>query len=260
MRLALLQPYSHPGDSERQFATLAARARDLAGHADLLVVPELFMTGYRLSAEKLQSLAEPIDGPFARQAEALARETGLAILYGFPERDGAAVYNSVQAFAGDGRRLVHYRKLHLPSDDERAAFATGDVLVTFSFGGFTVAPLICYDVEFPESVRACVQAGADLVIAPTALRRHWSQIAQMMIPVRALESGVFVAYANWAGSEADWDYAGLSCICGPDGQVLARAGADLQVISATLDKAEVPKARARLTYLRDARFRLEGPF
>jgi predicted amidohydrolase len=258
MRLALLQPQSHLGDPTGQFTTLAAAARDLAGRADLLVMPELFMSGYRLPAARLHELAEPSDGPYARRVEALARETGVGILYGFPERHGRSVYNAVNGFSGTGLHVAHYRKRVLPSADERAAFKTGGEFFTFSLGGFTIAPLICYDIEFPENVRACALAGADIVIAPTALRQHWAQIAQMMIPVRALENGVFVAYANWAGRESDWQYAGLSCICGPDGQELARAGANPQTIIAQLDRNAVTQARERLPYLRDCRLLTPG--
>jgi 5-aminopentanamidase len=81
-----------------------------------------------------------------------------------------------------------------------------------------------------------------------------------MMPVRALESGVFLAYANWAGTEADWHYAGLSVICGPDGSERARAGAGAEIVIADLDVADVAAARERLPYLRDVRFSLDRPF
>lgn len=260
MRLALLQNDSVPLDIDWQFTAIAEVAQHISGAADLLVTPELFMAGYRIPADDMRRLAEPADGPFAQKVARLARETQLAILYGFPEQDGTRIYNSVQAFDRQGRQLALYRKLHLPSDDEREIFSTGDQLVTFDLDGFRIAPLICYDVEFPETVRACALAGADLVVVPTALRQHWSHIAEMMIPTRALENGIFLAYANQAGTEADWTYAGLSCIIAPDGRPLARAGDQPAVILADLDQAEIASARDRLPYLRDARFRLDGPF
>jgi predicted amidohydrolase len=259
MRLALFQNDSHPGDSAQQLAALAETLRALKGCADLLVTPELFMTGYRLAPDLLRHLAESADGAFAQSVRALARETGIAVLYGFPERADGLVYNSVQAIGADGQSLGVYRKLHLPSDDERAAFATGARIVTFDVLGFQVAPLICYDIEFPESVRAAVDAGADLVLAPTALRQHWAEIADQVIPVRARENGAYVAYCNFAGAEADWHYAGLSSICGPDGRVLAKAGTSADVIVAELDHAAVAAARARLPYLKDRRFQVTGP-
>lgn len=259
MRLALFQNDSVPGDPVGQLAALARAARDWAGRADLLVTPEMFMTGYRIGAEATRRLAEPASGPFADGVAALARETGMAILYGFPECDGARIYNAAQVFDGAGQPLALYRKLHLPNDAERAIFTPGDRIVTFEFLGFRVAMLICYDVEFPESVRACAAAGADLVLAPTALRQHWRRIAETMMPVRALENGVYLAYCNQAGTEADWSYAGLSCICAPDGSVPARAGTGAEVIVATLDRAAISAARARLPYLQDRRFQVMGP-
>lgn len=259
MRLALYQNDSSPGDVAHQLASLRRVARDLRGEADLLVTPELFMTGYRLPPADLQRLAEPADGPVASALAAIARESGLAILCGFPERDGALVFNSAIAIGRDGSTLALYRKLHLPSDDERATFAAGGRIVTFDLLGFCVAPLICYDIEFPEAARACARAGADLILVPTALRRHWHEIARQVIPVRARESGAFVAYCNFAGSESDWDYAGLSSICGPDGSVLALAGDAEGVIIATLNLGAVAAARARLPYLGDCRFSVTGP-
>lgn len=259
MRLALFQNDSQAGDVARQLAALGDTLHALQGRADLLVTPELFMTGYRLAPALLRHLAEPADGAFAAAVRALARETGIAVLYGFPERAGETVFNAVQAIGADGNSLALYRKLHLPGDDERAAFATGAHIVTFELLGFKIAPLICYDIEFPEPARACVTAGADLVLAPTALRQHWGEIADQVIPVRARENGAFVAYCNFAGVEADWHYAGLSSICGPDGAVLAKAGAGAAVIVAELDHAAVAAARARLPYLQDRRFQVIGP-
>ena len=232
MRLALYQNESVPGDTARQLTALTRVARELTGKAEMLVTPELFMSGYRLPAADLKRLAEPADGSFARAVANLARETGIAITYAFPERDGDLVFNSLQVFGPDGMSLIR---------------------------GFKIAPLICYDIEFPECARACAEAGADLIIAPTALRQHWSQIAEMMMPIRALENGAYLAYCNFAGVEGDWHYAGLSSISGPDGQVLAKAGAKEEVIVATLDIAEVAKARERLSYLKDRRFKLMGP-
>jgi predicted amidohydrolase len=126
MRLALYQNDSVPGDTARQLASLTRIAQGQRGKADLLVTPELFMTGYRLDAAAMRQLAEPADGPFGRAVSELARSTGLAILYGFPEQDGTRIFNSVQVFGGDGKHLALYRKLHLPSEEERAVFATGD--------------------------------------------------------------------------------------------------------------------------------------
>ena len=79
--------------------------------------------------------------------------------------------------------------------------------------------MICYDVEFPEMIRHLALSGADLVLVPTALpaSEHAAFIARSIIPVRAFENQVFVAYANHAGRDDAFAYAGLSGIAAPDG-------------------------------------------
>jgi predicted amidohydrolase len=82
-------------------------------------------------------------------------------------------------------------------------------------------------------------------------------VARAVIPTRAFENGIFIAYANHAGSDQGYDYLGESCIIGPSGEELARAGTQAQVISASLDAGEIEKARNRIPFLADSRG-LEG--
>jgi predicted amidohydrolase len=119
---------------------------------------------------------------------------------------------------------ANHRKLQLPSDYERENFMRGGRLTLLDLAGWKAALLVCYDVEFPEAVRACALGGAELVVVPTALRDRWGFVANTMIPTRAFENGVFLLYANYAGSEGDWNYLGASCAIGPDGSEIARAG------------------------------------
>jgi len=106
-------------------------------------------------------------------------------------------------------------------------------------------------VEFPETVRSAALAGAHLVIAPTALSDRWPVVARQVIPTRAFENGLFVAYANHAGAHGDVSYLGESCIVGPDGRDLARAGAAPSVIAAALDPAAITAAREAIPFLTD---------
>jgi len=114
-----------------------------------------------------------------------------------------------------------------------------------------VALLVCYDVEFPEAVRACAMAGADIVVAPTALKAEWAFVARQLVPTRAFENGVFLLYANYCGRENGFAYLGESCIIGPGGEEIARAGSDEELIAGVLSRAQIAQARGRLPYLRD---------
>ncbi len=234
----------------------AASQAAFAG-AQLLVLPELFLTGYNIGAQALRAGAEAVDGPAAAQAAAIARQSGVALLYGYPERgaDGR-LYNSALLLGHAGETLANYRKTHLFGDMERAVFSPGEApFVLADLAGTRVGLLICYDVEFPELVRGLAVRGAGLVAVPTALMRPYHFVPRMMLPVRAFENQVFLIYANRCGMESGMDYVGESCIVAPDGSALARAGAQEALLTATLDDAAMAESRAANTYLRDRQTR-----
>ena len=81
---------------------------------------------------------------------------------------------------------------------------------------------ICYDVEFYELVRAYALAGAEIVLVPTVNMQPYTGIATRVVPARAEENEIYVAYANRVGSEGNFEYCGLSCVVGPDGLDHAR--------------------------------------
>ena len=85
-----------------------------------------------------------------------------------------------------------------------------------------IALLICYEIEFPEAARNAALNGADLILAPTALGAQWGVVAHKLVPTRAFENGIFIAYANHAGREGEIEYLGESCIVDPMGNDLAR--------------------------------------
>lgn len=252
LRLALFQNDSVPEDPGAQLTALDGALREAAAAgADLLITPELFLCGYNIG-DKVPQIAEPVDGPSLQKAAALAKTHEVACLLAYAEQDGSKTYNSACLFGADGSLLANFRKLHLSGPFEKAQFVPGNDVVTATVKGITVAPLICYDVEIPEAVRAAARAGADLVMVPTALREQYSHLTETMIPTRAFENGVYVAYVNHAGTEGDFAYCGLSRLAGPRGQV-SSAGSEAGVHICTMDTEEIQKARAELPYLKEAR-------
>ena len=253
MRIAISQTQSQPGHIEASLAVMRQTAATaLAQGAGLVIFPEMFLTGYNVGAAVFK-LAEPVDGPSFQRAAAIARQAGVALLYGYPERDGDAVYNSALLIDRTGRPLANYRKAHLYGGEEKKLFAAGDRLVTAELDDLNVGILICYDVEFPEAVRALAQAGAELIAVPTALIRPFDIVARTLVPARAFENQVYVAYASMCGSEAGLGYCGLSCIVGPDGQDLARAGTGPALLFADIDPAAISRGRKENPYLTDRR-------
>ncbi|HEX5569664.1 MAG TPA: carbon-nitrogen hydrolase family protein [Streptomyces sp.] len=259
LRTALLQgPGGVPGSTADSLAALdrAARRAAAAG-ARLLVTSELYLTGYALG-DRAAELAEPADGPGARAVARTAAEHGLAIAYGYPERGERGLHISVQLIGPDGTRLANYRKTHLYGGYERAHFTPGDTtVVQADLDGVRVGMLICYDVEFPEAVRAHALAGTELLLVPTALMRPYEIVAETILPARAFESQLYIAYANRCGTEGEGEdrltFTGLSCLAAPDGTVRARAGTGEDLIVADADPALLKASRADNPYLRDRR-------
>ncbi len=96
---------------------------------------------------------------------------------------------------------------------------------------------ICYDIEFPESVRAAAVRGAELLLVPTALAGGFDAVPQVLVRARALENQLTVAYANHTGAEEGYDFLGGSVVAGPDGTVLAAAGHGAELLFAELGGA-----------------------
>lgn len=241
LRLALAQMRPVAAAAARARLAAAAGAAGAAG-AHLLVLPEMALTGYDIGP--LEALAEPEDGPRERMLGEAARRHGIAILAGLPRREGPSVSNLALLVGPDGAPLGACAKTHLFGDD-RARFAAGAGFAPLvAFRGWRLGIAICYDIEFPETARALALAGADAILVPTANMTPFESVATRLVPARAQENAVFVAYANFTGAEGRHDYAGLSCIVGPDGADLARAGREETLLLADLDPAALAAARA----------------
>ncbi|WP_411148956.1 carbon-nitrogen hydrolase family protein [Streptomyces sp. A30] len=259
MRTALLQSSGRPGSSVENLKVLdEAAGRAAAAGAGLLVAPELFLTGYAIG-EDIARLAEPADGESADAIAETACRHGLAIAYGYPERAGDAVYNSAQLISAEGTRLADYRKTHLFGCFERDHFTPGDrAVVQAELDGLRVGLMICYDVEFPENVRAHALAGTDLLLVPTAQMHPFQFVAESVIPVRAFENQMYVAYVNRVGQEGEFDFVGLSTLAGPDGVARTRAGRGAELLLADVDAAFLAASREANPYLKDRRPGLYG--
>ncbi|PWI19801.1 carbon-nitrogen hydrolase [Streptomyces sp. Act143] len=254
MRTALLQSSGRPGSVDGNLKVLdEAAGRAAAAGAALLAAPEMFLTGYAIG-DDIARLAEPADGDAADAVAEIAARHGVAVAYGYPEASEGSVFNSAQLISATGERLANYRKTHLFGCFERDHFTPGErQVVQAELNGLTVGLLICYDVEFPENVRAHALAGTDLLLVPTAQMHPFQFVAESVIPVRAFESQMYVAYVNRVGQEGEFEFVGLSVLAGPDGVARARAGRAEQLVFADADPAFLAASREANPYLRDRR-------
>ncbi|MCW8306214.1 carbon-nitrogen hydrolase family protein [Acidiphilium sp. PA] len=255
LTIAICQTEGCFADPDAAISLLDATARAASQRgAALLVLPELFCTGYNLGADRARSLAMSREDARFTKIRAIARAHGIALCLGFPEIAAGGVANSAALIDAAGEILLTYRKIHLFGALDRAMFAVrGGGFPVVAWRGFTVGLAICYDIEFPETARALALAGADLILVPTALMPPYDVVADHVIPARAYENQVFIAYANHCGSEDGLAYIGKSSICGPDGAILAKAAAGPELILAMLDPAHQARVRARDALLADRR-------
>lgn len=256
MRVALYQCEPLPRDVSGNLIRLERQAQAAAAQgAQVLVCPEMFLTGYNIGAKACAELAQAQDGAAATRIAEIARQYGIAILYGYPERSAEQrIYNAVQLIDSQGDRVGNYRKTHLFSDLDKSMFSAGeDLCPVVELNGWQLGMLICYDVEFPENTRRLALAGAELILVPTANMAPFDFVCDVTVRARAFENHCYVVYANYCGSEGEIRYCGLSSVCAPDGSRPALAGQDEALLIAELDRAQLTQARVVNDYFKDRR-------
>jgi predicted amidohydrolase len=196
--------------------------------ADLYVLPELCFSGYTFtSRSEALEFSEPPDGRSINEMKRLSTELGAAIVFGFPERSGADIYNSCALIQPESEAAI-YRKLHLFMQ-EKEWFKPGDKpleIHTLS-NGCRIGMMVCFDWRFPEVCRTLALRGAHVLCHPANLVMAHCPAAMI---TRCLENRVFAVTANRYGHEKrgpfENRFTGLSQIVNPLGQVLISANND----------------------------------
>ena len=268
LRIGLAQIDCHLGDVERNAARhldWIERARE--AEVDLLVFPELSLTGYRL-LHLTPRVALPAGAPLLKRLAAAAGP--MRVLLGFVEEGESGVHNSSVLLAGGEPVHVH-RKLYLPTYglfQEERFFAAGRRLEPAALPWGKVGVLICEDLWHPELARRLALAGVRLLIVPSAgpgrigggelpeSHEDWEVITR----ATAILHTCWVAYCNRVGWEEGSFYSGCSHIVRPGGEIADRAPILAEhLLLAELDLCESARLRARLPLLDDERSDIEGP-
>jgi 5-aminopentanamidase len=258
MKIALYQGPGLINNVPSSFTLMDAKAQEAkAQGAELLILPEMFLTGYNIGPAAAKAQAVTAEG--LAPAREIAKTRNIALVFGYPEKVGEDVANSAVLIGPDGEILLNYRKSHLFGDLDRAMFkSVGTEFPVAELNGLRIGLLICYDIEFPEPARRLALAGVDAILIPTAQMQPYEQVARHVLPSRAYENQVYTAYANHSGDDDGLSYVGLSSICGPNGAVLAMAGQDEEMLFAELDTAHLAAVRAADLFFKDRRPELYG--
>ena len=268
MQLTLVQLEQRTGDvgGNRDRAT-AAIERAADDGADLVALPELWNVGY-FSFESYAREAESVEGPTLSAMSALADDHDVGLLAGSVVEDFAAsaddgvdvpadegLANTAVFFDRDGRRRGIYRKHHLfgYGSAETRLLTPGERVPTVAFEGFTLGFTTCYDLRFPELYRELAEAGATLVLVPSAWPyprvEHW----QVLPRARAIENLAYVATINGAAEFDEATLVGRSTVYDPWGTPLASAGDEPTLVTADVDPDRVAEVRAEFPAWQDRR-------
>ncbi len=169
------------------------------------------------------------------------------------QTEGGRGMNQALAIAPDGTVLARYTKNYPFSlGGEGEAHVAGSGVSLFEWGGLRIAPLICYDLRFPELARDAIRAGAEVLIYiaawPVKRIQHWITLLQ----ARAIENLAYVIGVNRCGTDPEFTYTGRSLVVDPQGLVIADAAEQERVVSAQIDPAILHQWRAQFPALRDA--------
>lgn len=256
VRVAVVQTDPQLGRNADNLADIVGRLRDAATQsARLVVFPECAVSGYGFPhLEAARAAAESLPGPTTATLVEACAELDVYAVVGLLERDGAAVFNAAVLVGPEGL-LGAYRKLHLPYLGVDRFTTPGDrgfQVWDTALGRIGVA--ICYDLRFPEGLRALALQGADIIALPT----NWPETSELMVDfvtrTRALENRVYLLASNRVGEESGFRFFGRSQVVGTSGRVLAEAGDGLETVYADIEPA---RAREKRLVIRAGAFEMD---
>ena len=188
-----------------------------------VVLPELFTCGYSDLGSVHRHAEDAGSGESARFFAGLARELGIFVAYGFPERGPLGGVFDGANLVGPGGVIATYRKRNLVETTlEYRVFAAGADLPVVEAGGLRVALAVCWDLGFPEVAREAAVGGAELLLAPAAWREPWGSQYALSCAARALDSGIHLASANQLGDYPEARFGAPGHVYGPDGARISR--------------------------------------
>ena len=226
---------------------IVQRAAD--GGAELLVLPEMYATGFTMNAEFAASAHD-------RSVEAvqdLARKHGVWMAAGVVESGADRARNCCILVDPDGTERLRYRKIHPFSlAREHEFYDGGTTLETLEIGGLRVTPLVCYDLRFPEPFRIAAD-GTDLFLVVANWPRVRTHAWSTLLVSRAIENLCYVVGVNRVGESDGIVYTGASAVIDPIGETLSDLHEESGVVVADVTAEEVARVRKRFGFLADRR-------
>ena len=227
----------------------------LKGETDLVILPEMFTTGFTMN---VAALAEPLHGPTYQWMRNMATELRAAITGSFicsePGIESGQYFNRLVWMNPDGTSF-HYDKRHLFGfAGEHWHFSSGHQRITIALKGWRICPLICYDLRFPVWSRNTPDDSYDLLLYVANWPEVRSGAWKTLLAARAHENQCYVSGVNRIGLDGEKiPYSGDSMVIGPRGEILAAiAPHEAALNTVTLNMEDLVEFRQKFQVLKDA--------
>ena len=222
---------------------------NLSPDIDLLVFPELTLTGFTMRSKRF---AEKIDGDSIRFFSALADKYSCHVIAGFIEVDQEKYYNTLIHLSAQETPVSIYRKIHPFSfTGENRHYASGHQPTITKVKGLRIGLSICYDLRFPELFRRYAKERVDIIVNianwPVDRIEHW----YTLLKARAIENQCYVVGVNRVGSDKSLDYPGWSSVFNPFGDEILCLRDEEKVGIVKVHGEEVIQTRDKYPFLND---------
>lgn len=206
-RIAVLQSRSEPHNIEKNIVTVVAFMKASAEKkADILLLPECFLTGYALPISNHEALCD--NSLYVKRICAEAKKYKIGVVATALTKGVEKPRNTAFVIGKEGNILMKYSKVHTCDFSYEACLESGDVFKVCDFDGVKLGIMICYDREYPESARILMLKGAEIILVPNDCRSMKPRVRALS--TRAYENMVGVVMANPYGENA-----GCSCAFSP---------------------------------------------
>ncbi len=248
MKIGLVQYNPAWENKEENKIKIYSLLGDMKANADLLIFPEMTLTGFTMQAGKY---SEPIEGDSYKFFSGAAVKYNSHLMFGMIESSGGHYFNTLVHVDSNGGFVNKYRKIHpfgYLSEDKH--YTKGELPVATEINGWNVGLSICYDLRFPELYRYYGKSKAELIIVaanwPDTRIEHW----KILLKARAIENQCFVAGVNRVGTDPKLFYPGFSMVISPMGKEIISSN-DEGIFLCDIEKQETDEVRSKLPFLKD---------
>jgi omega-amidase len=254
IRLALLQSNLFLGRPDSNIAHLSSLVKKAMEQSpDVIILPEMWNASYDLG--KLKESADRDGCPSASQMSSLACKYGVNIIAGsISDFRNDKFYNTSYVFNRQGDLIARYDKIHLFGlMNEERYLSPGEERAVFKLDGVKCGLIICYDLRFPELIRALALDGIDILFVPAQWPHPRMHPWRTLLQARAIENQMYVAAVNRVGQEGKAAFFGHSMVVDPLGEIILEGDEEESILVTELDLERILKVREYMTCFNDRR-------